>query len=129
MTNTQLPLPINYIADEWSECLLVPDAWNLDPNTGQPIHRAVTTGPDDVERALRHAERSYSVDHWVDAAKEERAAVIERAAAIIQTRIEDIAGRVDDEPRPGRLYCDEVNHDRAEQCQECGWLLHLCVFA
>jgi len=91
MTNTQLPLPINYIADEWSECLLVPDAWNLDPNTGQPIHRAVTTGPDDVERALRHAERSYSVDHWDDAAKEERAAVIERAAAIIQTRIEDIA--------------------------------------
>ncbi|UZX04719.1 aldehyde dehydrogenase [Arthrobacter sp. CDRTa11] len=91
MTNTQLPQPINYIADEWSECRVIQDAWNLDPNTGQPIHRAVTTSPDDVERALRHAERSYSFEGWDEAASEERAAVIERAAALVETRIEDIA--------------------------------------
>lgn len=91
MTNTQLPQPINYIADEWSECRPVQDAWNLDPNTGQPIHRAVTTSPDDVERALRHAERSYSFDGCDAAASEERAAVIECAATLVETRIEDIA--------------------------------------
>lgn len=91
MSNTQLPQPINYIADEWSECRLIQDAWNLDPNTGQPIHRAVTSSPDDVERAVRHAERSYTFDGWDDPAREERAAVIERAAAIVETRIEDIA--------------------------------------
>ena len=91
MSNSQLPQPINYIADEWSECATIPDAWNLDPNTRQPVHRAVTTSPDDVERALRHAERSYGFERWDDAASEERAAVIERAADIVETRIEDIA--------------------------------------
>ncbi|MCP2298624.1 Acyl-CoA reductase [Nocardia amikacinitolerans] len=91
MTNTQLPQPINYIADEWSECRTVPDTWNLDPNTGQPVHRAVTTGPDDIERALRHAERSYGFERWDDAASEERAAAIERAADLVETRIDDIA--------------------------------------
>ncbi|MBC2640708.1 MULTISPECIES: aldehyde dehydrogenase [unclassified Rhodococcus (in: high G+C Gram-positive bacteria)] len=91
MSNTQLPQPINYIADEWSECAAIPDAWNLDPNTGRPVHRAVTTGPDDLERALRHAERSYGFERWDDAANEERAAVIERAADVVEARIEDIA--------------------------------------
>ncbi len=91
MTNTQLPLPINYIADEWSECQMVPNAWNLDPNTGQPIHGAVTTGIDDVERALQHAARSYTFEPWDAGAGEERAAVIERAAALVEARIEDIA--------------------------------------
>ena len=92
MSNSQLPQPINYIADAWSECATIPDAWNLDPNTRQPVHRAVTTRPDDVERALRHAERSYGFERWDDAASDERADVIERAADIIETRIEDIAG-------------------------------------
>lgn len=91
MSNPSLPQPINYIADEWSECRTVPDAWNLDPNTGEPVHRTVTTAPEDVERALRHAERSYGFDRWEDAASEERAAVLERAAALLETRIEDIA--------------------------------------
>jgi acyl-CoA reductase-like NAD-dependent aldehyde dehydrogenase len=91
MSNTQLPQPINYIADDWSECRNIPDAWNLDPNTGEPVHRAVTTGPDDLERALRHAERSYGFERWDDAASEERAAVIERAADVVEARIEDIA--------------------------------------
>ncbi|WP_280236441.1 aldehyde dehydrogenase family protein [Nocardia cyriacigeorgica] len=91
MSNTQLPQPINYIADEWSECATIPDAWNLDPNTGRPVHRAVTTGPDDVERALRHAEQSYGFERWDDAASKKRATVIERAADIVESRIEDIA--------------------------------------
>lgn len=91
MTTTQLPQPINYIADAWSECEIVPETWNLDPNTGEPIHRTVTTGPDDIERALRHAEDCYGFDRWDDAASEERAATIERAAQIVATRTEDIA--------------------------------------
>ena len=91
MSNPQLPPPINYIADDWSECRTIPDAWNLDPNTGRPVHPAVTTSPDDVERALQHAERSYGFERWDDAASEERAAVIERVADIVETRIEDIA--------------------------------------
>ncbi|PXX71672.1 acyl-CoA reductase-like NAD-dependent aldehyde dehydrogenase [Nocardia tenerifensis] len=91
MTNPQLPQPINYIAGEWSECATIPDAWNLDPNTGQPVHRAVTTRPAEVERALRHAELSYDLEHWDDAAREERAAVIERAADVVESRIADIA--------------------------------------
>lgn len=91
MPNPQLPRPINYIADDWSECRTIPDAWNLDPNTGRPVHPAVTTGSDDIERALRHAEQSYGFERWDDAASEERAAAIERAADIVETRIEDIA--------------------------------------
>ncbi|MDV6292077.1 aldehyde dehydrogenase family protein [Rhodococcus aetherivorans] len=91
MSKPHLPQPTNYIADEWSECRTIPEAWNLDPNTGQPVHRAVTTSSDDVERALRHAERSYGFRRWDDAASEERAAVIERAADVVEARIEDIA--------------------------------------
>ncbi|MEU3010480.1 aldehyde dehydrogenase family protein [Nocardia asteroides] len=91
MSTTPLPQPINYIADEWSDCRIVPDTWNLDPNTGEPVHRAVTTAPGDVERALRHAERSYGFDRWDDAASEDRAAVIERAADLIESRVEEIA--------------------------------------
>ncbi|MEV6063119.1 aldehyde dehydrogenase family protein [Nocardia asteroides] len=91
MSTSPLPQPINYIADEWTGCRIVPDTWNLDPNTGEPVHAAVTTAPDDVERALRHAERSYGRDRWDDLAGEERAAAIERAADLIEDRIEDIA--------------------------------------
>ncbi|MBB3037065.1 aldehyde dehydrogenase family protein [Hoyosella altamirensis] len=91
MPNLELPQPINYIADEWSECRTIPDSWNLDPNTRQPVHRAVTTSPDDVERALHHAERSYGFERWDDAASEERIAVLERAADIVEARLEDIA--------------------------------------
>ncbi|WP_067707184.1 aldehyde dehydrogenase family protein [Nocardia yamanashiensis] len=91
MSNPQLPQPINYIADEWSDCVTIPDAWNLDPNTGHPVHRAVTTRLQDVERALRHAEQSYGFARWDDAASEERAAVLDRAADLLATRIEDIA--------------------------------------
>ena len=36
---TTLPQPVNYIADEWTECTPVDDAWNLDPNTRTPVHR------------------------------------------------------------------------------------------
>lgn len=91
MPNLQIAQPINYIAGQWCECATIPDTWNLDPNTGRPVHRSVTTSPADVERALRHAERSYGFDRWDDAASEERAAVIDRAADIIDNRIEDIA--------------------------------------
>ncbi|MET9326622.1 aldehyde dehydrogenase [Tsukamurella sp. NPDC003166] len=91
MSNPTLPQPINYIADEWVAAEIVPDVWNLDPNTREPIHRAVTTSAADVERALQHAHDSYGFDRWEDAATEERAHVIERAADILQTRLEDLA--------------------------------------
>ncbi|KZB79270.1 aldehyde dehydrogenase family protein [Amycolatopsis regifaucium] len=83
--------PVNYIADAWSEAETVPDAWNLDPNTRERVHRSVTTAPDDVERALRHAERVYDVGHWDEDARRERAEILERVADIVETRIEDIA--------------------------------------
>ncbi|CAL9593150.1 aldehyde dehydrogenase family protein [Streptomyces sp. enrichment culture] len=86
-----IPQPVNYIADDWSECRTVDDAWNVDPNTGEPVHRHVTTAPDDLERALRHAERVYDIGRWDEDARFERAGVLERVAAIIETRVEDIA--------------------------------------
>lgn len=86
-----LPQPVNYIADEWNECATVGDAWNLDPNTRAPVHRLVTTTPDDLERALRHAEREYDVGRWDEDSRRERAQVLERVAAIISRRTEDIA--------------------------------------
>lgn len=86
-----VPQPVNYIADDWSECTTVEDTWNLDPNTLEPVHRTVTTTPEDVERALRHAEASYDVGRWDDAARHERAAVLDRVAEILETRLEDIA--------------------------------------
>jgi acyl-CoA reductase-like NAD-dependent aldehyde dehydrogenase len=86
-----LPQPVNYIADEWSQCATVGDAWNVDPNTRQPVHRTVTTGPDDVERALRHAEASYDVGRWDEEARRERAEVLERVASLLESRTEEIA--------------------------------------
>ncbi|MFF0384173.1 aldehyde dehydrogenase family protein [Streptomyces sp. NPDC004286] len=88
---TSIPQPVNYIADAWSDCETIGGQWNLDPNTREPVHRAVTTGPEDIERALRHAERVYGVGRWDDEARQERADVLDRVAALIETRLEDIA--------------------------------------
>lgn len=85
-----IPQPVNFIADEWAEGT-TGDAWNLDPNTREPVHRAVSTRPEDVERALRHAERSYDGRPWDDEARQERAAVLDRVADLVEMRIEDIA--------------------------------------
>lgn len=87
----EIPRPINYIADDWAEAGTSDDRWNLDPNTREPLHRAVTTSPDEVERALRHAERTYQVGRWDEQSRQERAEVLDRVAEILQTRIEDIA--------------------------------------
>ncbi|KFU80259.1 Acyl-CoA reductase [Amycolatopsis lurida] len=89
--SNEIPRPVNYIADTWSEAETVPDAWNVDPNTREPVHRSVTTAQDDVERALRHAERVYDIGRWDDDARRERAAMLERVADIVETRAEDIA--------------------------------------
>ncbi|HEY9395469.1 MAG TPA: aldehyde dehydrogenase family protein, partial [Nocardioides sp.] len=83
--------PVNYIADEWSECTTVDDAWNLDPNTLEPVHRTVSTPLDDVERALRQAERTYDVGRWDEEARHERAEMLERVAELLESRTEDIA--------------------------------------
>ncbi|HJQ07322.1 MAG TPA: aldehyde dehydrogenase [Nocardioides sp.] len=89
--DTTMPEPVNYIADEWSACATVSDTWNLDPNTREPVHRLVTTSPDDVERALRHAEASYDVGRWDEEARHERAAVLERVASLLEGHTEEIA--------------------------------------
>lgn len=88
--NETAPQPTNYIADEWCEGT-TGDEWNLDPNTREPIHRLVSTAPDDVERALRHAESSYDATPWGDDERHARAEVLDRVAAILETRAEDIA--------------------------------------
>lgn len=85
-----IPQPVNYIADEWCEGT-TGDAWNLDPNTREPVHRLVSTSPDDVERALRHAERSYDARPWGEEDRHERAAVLDRVADLVEARVEDIA--------------------------------------
>ncbi|MER5391565.1 aldehyde dehydrogenase [Saccharopolyspora sp. NPDC002686] len=86
-----IPQPVNYIADDWSECETFHDAWNVDPNTREPVHRMVTTSLGDLERAVHHAERVYDIGRWDDEARQERADVLERVAALIETRAEDIA--------------------------------------
>lgn len=86
-----IPQPVNYIADEWSECTTVGDGWNVDPNTLEPVHRTVTTPPDEVERALAHAERTYDAGRWDEEARHERAGVLERVADLLDARTEDIA--------------------------------------
>ncbi|RSN55493.1 dehydrogenase [Amycolatopsis sp. WAC 04182] len=89
--SNEIPRPVNYIADAWSEAETIPGAWNVDPNTREPVHRSVTTAPDDVERALRHAERVYDVGPWGEDARRERAEMLERVADIVESRTEDIA--------------------------------------
>src|SRR5689334_23044584 len=83
--------PVNYIADEWTEGCTVDDAWNLDPNTRQPVHRLVSTTPDDLERALQHAERVYDVARGGLEDRRELAAVLERVAVLLESRAEEIA--------------------------------------
>lgn len=90
-TDIRLPRPVNYIADEWSETASVPGALNLDPNTRRPVHAMATTAAADVERALLHAEKAYDVGVWDDGARRERADMLERVAANLEDRIEDIA--------------------------------------
>ncbi|GLY38325.1 putative aldehyde dehydrogenase [Amycolatopsis sp. NBRC 101858] len=84
-------MPHNYIADEWTECASAGDAWNVDPNTREPVHRLATTPPDDLERALRHAEQVYDATLWDEDARQERAELLERVATIVEGRVEDIA--------------------------------------
>lgn len=91
MSDQAIPQPVNHIADEWCEATPVADAWNLDPNTLAPVHRAVSTPADEVERALRHAEASYDAGPWDQDARRERAAVLERVADNLEARLEDIA--------------------------------------
>lgn len=86
-----IPQPVNYIADDWSECETFHDAWNVDPNTLEPVHRMVTTVPGQLERALHHAERAYDVGRWDDESRRERANALERAAVLLEARAEDIA--------------------------------------
>lgn len=90
MNDSTIPQPVNYIADEWSEGA-AGTTWNLDPNTREPVHRFVATAPDDVERALRHAEQSYDPRPWDEEARHERAAILDRVAGLVETRIEEIA--------------------------------------
>lgn len=90
-TTTTLARPVSYIAGEWVPCRTL-DAWNLDPNTGEPIHRMVTTSPTDLERALQHAQRAYETQNWADDEfRLERAEALERVAANIEQRLEEIA--------------------------------------
>ncbi|GAB2738745.1 NAD-dependent succinate-semialdehyde dehydrogenase [Salinifilum aidingensis] len=91
MASNDIPRPVNYIADEWSECEAIPDAWNVDPNTREPVHRAVTTASGELARALQHAERVYDTGRWNDEARRERAEALERVAALLEDRAEDIA--------------------------------------
>ncbi|MFF0493996.1 aldehyde dehydrogenase family protein [Nocardia sp. NPDC004068] len=91
MTTPTLPRPVNYIAGEWVPCAPL-DAWNLDPNTGEPIHRTATTPPADLERALRHAQHAYETQRWADDDfRRERAEALDRAAANVERRLEEIA--------------------------------------
>lgn len=90
MHESTIPQPRNYIADEWSEGV-TGDAWNVDPNTREPVHRLVSTRADDVERALSHAAGAYDGRPWGDDERHERADVLERVAAALETRVEDIA--------------------------------------
>lgn len=92
--NTTLAQPRSYIAGEWIDCRTL-DAWNVDPNTGEPVHRMVTTASADLERALQLAERVYeATDFTADEFRLERADALERAAAKVEERIEEIA-RID----------------------------------
>ncbi|PWN02951.1 dehydrogenase [Nocardioides silvaticus] len=88
---TTLPQPVNYIADEWTECTTADAAWNLDPNTRTPVHRTVSTTPEDIDRALRHAEQSYDPRFGHEAERRERADVLDRVADLLEARSEDIA--------------------------------------
>lgn len=87
---TTIGQPINYIADEWVDGDPL-ESWNLDPNTREPLHRAVTTAPTDVERALQHAQRTYDAARWDDEFRHERADVLDRVAANVESRLEEIA--------------------------------------
>lgn len=90
-TTVTLAQPVSYIAGEWVQCQTL-DAWNVDPNTGEPVHRMVTTSPTDLECALRHAQRAYDASNWTDDDfRLERAEALERVAANVEERLEEIA--------------------------------------
>ncbi|WP_370937442.1 aldehyde dehydrogenase [Amycolatopsis sp. cg13] len=94
--NTPMTLaqPASYIAGEWVRCRAL-DSWNVDPNTREPVHRAVATSPDDLERALQYAQRAYDALDWAgEDFRISRAEALERAAANVEERLEEIA-RVD----------------------------------
>ncbi|MEU3839235.1 aldehyde dehydrogenase family protein [Streptomyces sp. NPDC028635] len=82
---------MSYIAGEWVRCQEL-DAWNVDPNTGEALHCTVTTSPTDLERALQHAQRAHDALDWAhDDFRHLRAEALERAAANVEERLEEIA--------------------------------------
>ncbi|BBX34616.1 aldehyde dehydrogenase [Mycolicibacterium mageritense DSM 44476 = CIP 104973] len=90
-TITALAQPRSYIAGEWVDCDAL-DAWNIDPNTGEPVHRMMTTTTTDLERALQHAQRAYdAADFTSEEFRLERADALERAATKVEDRLEEIA--------------------------------------
>lgn len=90
-THDQEIRPLNYVAGEWRDCSTVPDVWNIDPNTREPIHAAPTTPARDVEAALQHASGAYDPTPWDADAREERAEALERVADLLEQRTEEIA--------------------------------------
>ncbi|MFS8629228.1 MAG: NAD-dependent succinate-semialdehyde dehydrogenase [Limnochordales bacterium] len=61
----------------------------LNPANGEPVSKVLIATPEDAGRAAEAAARAFQ--HWRRSAPAERAALLHRAAEILQSRLEDVA--------------------------------------
>lgn len=87
----KISMPRNLISGAWQDAQESEGRFNVDPNTGTPLHAMATTAPRDVERALASAAALHNSGVWQDVDESERAALLDDIADGLATRVEDIA--------------------------------------
>lgn len=65
----------------------------LNPATAQPLTRVASAGEHDVDRAVAAARDAFDQGAWSRASVRERAAVLNRAAALLAARVPDFAAK------------------------------------
>lgn len=63
----------------------------LEPGSGQPFARVAEAGPEDVERAVQLARRTFEAGVWSGMSATERGRILLRAAVLLRERLEAIA--------------------------------------
>jgi acyl-CoA reductase-like NAD-dependent aldehyde dehydrogenase len=78
-----------YIGGEWVDAASGQTVTTLNPSTEEPVGRAPSAGPEDVDRAVRAARAAFPV--WSDLPQTERNKVLFRIAALIRGHAHEMA--------------------------------------
>jgi betaine-aldehyde dehydrogenase len=83
--------PELFIAGRWKRSDSTTDVERRNPATGEVIGRVAVASNADVDEAIAGARASFDSRVWVDTDPKERAAVLDRAADLIEARSDELA--------------------------------------